>query len=225
VINERRNRLHEVVRLSGINISVGSEEKPLTIKVASIPNARLQVYFLDNDDYFKRRAVLANAKSRKFFDDNADRTVFFCKGALETVKKLGWSPDIVHCHGWMTALIPLYLKTHYAEDPIFVNSKSVYTMYNHQVDFPMPDNFADMASYGSEGELLKPYDTGSYRGFVQGALKTADRVARGHQQADAGVEEYIKSEGIDVPYDKPEPNVEAYVDFYDQIYQDLLKTD
>lgn len=222
VINERRNRLHEVVRLSGINISIGNEEKPLTIKVASIPNARLQVYFLDNEDYFKRRAVLANAKSRKFFEDNYERSIFFCKGALETVKKLGWSPDIVHCHGWMTSLIPMYLKTHYAEDPIFVNAKSVYTMYNHQVDFPMPDDFADKASYGSEGDLLNNYATGNYRGFVQGVLKAADKVARGHEQADDGIEAFIKSEGIEVPYDKSSSNVDDYVSFYDDIYKALL---
>ena len=108
LINERKNRLHEVVRLSGINIAVGEEEKPLVIKVASIPNAKLQVYFIDNEDYFHRKSVFFD-KNDNFYKDNDERAIFFCKGVLETVKKLGWAPDIVHCNDWMTSLIPLYI--------------------------------------------------------------------------------------------------------------------
>ncbi len=133
IINERKNRLHEVVRLSGINISIGEEEKPLIIKVASIPAAKLQVYFLDNEDYFQRKTVFTDKKG-VFYDDNDERSIFFCKGALETVKKLGWAPDIVHCTDWMTALVPLYLKTTYKNDPIFKNTKSVFSVYNNTFD-------------------------------------------------------------------------------------------
>src|SRR4051794_7087976 len=111
-VNERRHRLHEVVRLSGINVSVDNDDYPLQIKVASLPNARLQVYFLDNEDLFKRKYIFHD-ENEKWYDDNGLRTVFFCKGALETVKKFGWPPDIIHCSGWMTSLIPLYLKTVY----------------------------------------------------------------------------------------------------------------
>jgi starch synthase len=114
VINERRNRLHEVVRLSGINISIDDKDNPLMIKVASIPEARMQVYFLDNEDYFHRKFIYTDEKN-KFFDDNDERVIFFCKGVLETVKKLGWAPDIIHCQGWMTSLIPVYLKTIYKD--------------------------------------------------------------------------------------------------------------
>ena len=117
-INERRHRLHEVVRLSGINVIINDEDYPLVIKVASLPGARLQVYFLDNEDFFKRKMVFHD-EDNKFFDDNSDRMIFFCKGALETVKKLGWAPDVVHCHGWMTALVPTYIKTIYKNDPTF----------------------------------------------------------------------------------------------------------
>jgi starch synthase len=127
VINERRHRLHEVVRLSGINVSVDDDDFPLQIKVASLPNARLQVYFLDNEDLFKRKFVFHD-EQEKWFDDNNLRTVFFCKGALETVKKFGWPPDIVHCSGWMTGLIPLYLKTVYKKEPVFAHSKIIYTV-------------------------------------------------------------------------------------------------
>src|SRR6188768_1922101 len=130
IINERKNRLHEVVRLSGINITVGDEEKPLIIKVASIPNAKLQVYFIDNDDYFHRKSVFVD-KENNFYDDNDERAIFFCKGVLETVKKLGWAPDIVHCNDWMTSLIPLYMKTRYKKDPIYKDAKSVFTIHTN----------------------------------------------------------------------------------------------
>ena len=122
VINERRHRLHEVVRLSGINVSVDNDDYPLQIKVASLPNARLQVYFLENEDFFKRKFIYHD-ENEKWFDDNDLRTIFFCKGALETVKKFGWPPDIIHCSGWMTSLIPMYLQTAYKKEPVFGNSK------------------------------------------------------------------------------------------------------
>src|SRR5215210_1724691 len=126
-VNERRHRLHEVVRLSGINVSVDNDDYPLQIKVASLPNARLQVYFLDNEDFFKRKFVF-NDEEEKWYDDNDLRTIFFCKGALETVKKFGWPPDIIHCSGWMTGLIPLYLKTVYKKEPVFAHSRVIYTI-------------------------------------------------------------------------------------------------
>ena len=127
IINERRHRLHEVVRLSGINVSVDNEDMPLQIKVASLPSARLQVYFLENEDLFKRKFIF-NDEQDKWYDDNGLRTIFYCKGALETVKKFGWPPDIIHCSGWMTGLIPAYLKTVYKKEPVFAHSKIVYTI-------------------------------------------------------------------------------------------------
>ena len=112
-----KKRLHEVVRLSGMNIIIDDEDIPLVIKVASLPGARIQVYFLDNDEFFKRKQVFED-DDEKPFDDNAERMVFFCKGVLETVKKFGWAPDIIHCHGWMTSLVPMFIKTTYALDPV-----------------------------------------------------------------------------------------------------------
>ncbi|QQR99153.1 MAG: glycogen/starch synthase [Sphingobacteriales bacterium] len=131
VVNERRNRLHEVVRLSGINIIIDDLDYPLIIKVASLPGTRIQVYFLDNEEFFKRKAVFRD-EDEKFFDDNGERMIFFCKSLIETVRKFGWTPNIIHCHGWFTSLIPLYLKTHYAKDPIFANSKIVYSLYEQE---------------------------------------------------------------------------------------------
>ena len=140
VINERRNRLHEVVRLSGINIIIDDEDHPLIIKVASLPGARIQVYFLDNEDFFKRKQVFRDDKD-VFYEDNIDRMVFFSKGVLETVKKFGWSPDIIHLHGWMTSLIPMYMKTVYAKDPVFDHTKTVFSIYEEEFTEKLKDSF------------------------------------------------------------------------------------
>ncbi|MGB0427488.1 MAG: glycogen/starch synthase, partial [Flavobacteriales bacterium] len=130
IINERRHQLHEVIRLSGINLIINNLDQPLIIKVASIPQARLQVYFIDNEDYFKRKFTTEDAKG-KAFEDNDERMIFFCRGVLETVKKLGWAPDVIHCSGWMSALLPLYLKRYHKDDPLYQNTKVVYADYNN----------------------------------------------------------------------------------------------
>lgn len=178
LINERKNRLHEVVRLSGINISVGDEEKPLVIKVASIPNARLQVYFIDNEDYFHRRSVFFD-NDNKFHIDNDERAIFFCKGVIETVRKLGWSPDIVHCNDWMTSLIPMYLKTTYRNDPIFKETKTIFSVYNtsfeHKFDKSM---FEKIKMIDVDDVALKPLLSADYEGFVKLGIEYADLTLR-----------------------------------------------
>lgn len=177
LINERKNRLHEVVRLSGINIPVGDEDKPLVIKVASIPNAKLQVYFIDNDDYFHRKSVFVD-KENKFYDDNDERAIFFCKGVLETVKKLGWAPDIVHCNDWMTSLIPMYLKTTYKKDPLFKNAKIVFTIhsdgfFSHKFDKKLLNK---VKMIDIEDSMLGPLQTADYGGFIRIGATYADAV-------------------------------------------------
>lgn len=134
-INERKNQLHEVIRLSGMNIIINDMDRPLVIKVASISAARMQVYFIDNEDYFHRKQVYCS-EDGKFFEDNGERAIFFARGVLETVKKLRWAPDIIHCHGWISHILPLYLKKVYIDDPIFSNSKIVTSIYG---DTPMED--------------------------------------------------------------------------------------
>lgn len=174
LINERKNRLHEVVRLSGISIAVGEEEKPLVIKVASIPNAKLQVYFVDNEDYFHRKSVFFD-KNNKFFPDNDERAIFFCKGVIETVKKLGWAPDVVHCNDWMTSLIPLYLKTTYRKDPIFKNAKSVFSIYNnyfsHKFDGDLVEKVKMLDIDDDMLDLLRSVDC---EGFLRLGIEYAD---------------------------------------------------
>jgi starch synthase len=178
IINERKNRLHEVVRLSGINIAVGEDEKPLIIKVASIPNAKLQVYFIDNEDYFHRKSVLVD-KNDKFHADNDERAIFFCKGVLETVKKLGWAPDIVHCNDWMTGLIPMYLKTTYKKDPIFKDAKSVFTIYNNEFDFKFQGDIIEKAKMlDIDDDMLACLKTADFGGFIKVGMEYADAVVK-----------------------------------------------
>lgn len=128
VINERRHRLHEVVRLSGMNITVNDDDYPLIIKVASLPGTRLQVYFLDNDEFFKRKGVFAD-ENKVFYEDNMDRMTFFAKGVIETVKKFGWSPDVAHVFGWMSSLLPAYVKTVCKTDPIWRHTRCIYSAF------------------------------------------------------------------------------------------------
>src|ERR1044071_10336188 len=155
VINERRHRLHEVVRLSGINVSVDNDDYPLQIKVASLPNARLQVYFLDNEDFFRRKYVFQN-ENENWYEDNDLRTIFFSKGALETVKKFGWPPDIIHCSGWMTGLIPMYLKKAYKRDPVFSHSKVIYSVGSTSFKEKLGADFAKLINVNN---AIKEKDT------------------------------------------------------------------
>ncbi len=178
LINERKNRLHEVVRLSGINIAVGEEEKPLVIKVASIPNAKLQVYFIDNEDYFHRKSVFVD-KENNFYEDNDERAIFFCKGVLETVKKLGWSPDIVHCNDWMTSLIPMYLKTTYKNDPIFKDTKSVFTVYDSAFTHKFNGDFLDnVKMIDIEDSMLNNIRSADFEGIIKIGFEYADQVIK-----------------------------------------------
>jgi starch synthase len=224
LINERRNRLHEVVRLSGINISVGEEEKPLIIKVASIPNAKLQVYFIDNEDYFQRKSVFVD-KSNKFFEDNDERAVFFCKGVMETVKKLGWSPDIVHCNDWMTSLVPLYLKTRYKQDPVFKNAKSVFTVYNNPFSHKFDgDLVSKVKMLDIEDTMLHNLKTKDYEGFIKIGMEYADAVVRTEESYSAEVGKLFKEiEGQNkktvntFPLEMEEGVENKYFEFYNEL--------
>lgn len=174
LINDRKNRLHEVVRLSGSSIFVGEEDKPVLIKVASIPSAKLQVYFIDNEDLFKRKALFHD-KEGNFFKDNDDRIVFFCRGVLETVRKLDWSPDVVHCHGWITSLIPLYLKTAYRQEPVFQNARVVYTAYEDPAEQMFNADFKKKITMpGISSSALKNLAEPSVQNLVLTAMRHAD---------------------------------------------------
>ncbi|MCB0563778.1 MAG: glycogen/starch synthase [Phaeodactylibacter sp.] len=217
-INERRHRLHEVVRLSGMNIIVDDDDFPLIIKVASLPEARMQVYFLDNEDFFKRKRVFTDDQGEPF-DDNPDRMVFFCKGVIETVKKFGWPPDIIHCHGWMTSLIPLYLKTAYKNEPLFQNSKVVYSVYDNALDKSFSDKFIAKASINNLNEEdLKAYQNGSGITLHKGAISYADALVIGSEKVGEAVSKVLS--GLDKPvmgYLSDEENLDAYLEFYNSL--------
>ncbi|MBS1951874.1 MAG: hypothetical protein OJF59_001472 [Cytophagales bacterium] len=217
LINERKNRLHEVVRLSGINIAVGEEEKPLIIKVASIPNAKLQVYFIDNEDYFHRKSMFHD-KENRFFEDNDERAIFFCKGVIETVRKLGWGPDIVHCNDWITSFIPLYLKTTYKNDPLFKNSKTVFTIYNNSFSHKFKGDLMDkVRMLDIEDNMMGHLKTGDYEGFIKLGAQWSDVVnVAGDGKKLEGLVKKIKEKKV-ASIEKNEDYTEEFYNLYTEL--------
>lgn len=175
-INERRNQLHEVIRLSGMNLIIDDNDHPLIIKVASISAARMQVYFIDNDEYFKRKNTVID-ESGEFYDDNDERSMFFCRGVLETVKKLGWQPDVIHCHGWMTSLMALYIKKLYNKDPHFADTKVVYSIYNEGFNKNWDPRFAEKLKFdGFDSEIVDQLQDSSFENITRVITKYADGI-------------------------------------------------
>lgn len=221
LINERKNRLHEVVRLSGINIAVGEEEKPLIIKVASVPSAKLQVYFIDNEDYFHRKSVFFD-KENRFHEDNDERAIFFCKGVIETVKKLGWSPDIVHCNDWMTSLIPMYLKTTYKNDPMFKDTKTVFTVYNSFFAHKFDENLLDKVKMiDIEDEMLAHLKSADYEGFIKIGVEYADAIIKAEEDFSESLNVLLEKLDTDKKINFIEPN-ENFSDSYYNLYNELF---
>lgn len=220
-INERRHQLHEVIRLSGMNLVVNDFDHPLIIKVASIQPARMQVYFIDNEEYFQRKAVFEN-RDGESFEDNDERSIFFVKGVLETVKKLGWSPDIIHCHGWMTGMLPLYLKTAYKDDPIFSDTQVVYSVYDQNPAGTLSKDLQKKVAFdGIDPALIEVLKDSDYNNIHQLAVTEADGVIMGSEQVDGSLETYIK--GLEKPvlgFQNEDDYIQAYSDFYDRIMEE-----
>lgn len=172
-INERRHQLHEVIRLSGMNIVINDYDHPLIIKVASVPSAKMQVYFTENDEFFRRKHTLTDEKGA-FFDDNDERSIFFSRSVLETVKKLGWQPDIIYCVGWMGMMVPLYLKEFYAKDPHFNNTKVVLSLSNSPFNESFGKEFSKKLKYdGFSDEIIRQIGDGSFREVFSAAIESA----------------------------------------------------
>ena len=221
-INERRNRLHEVIRLSGMNIIINDNDNPLIITVASIPSARMQVYFLDNEEYFQRKHVFAD-NGNKFYEDNDERTIFFCKGALETVKKLGWSPEIVHCHGWMSALVPAYLKTIYKDDPTFKNSKVVYSVYDDHFQNSLNSDFAKKAIMnGMNAEHTQMYSEATNTALNLGAISYSDAVVYASENINEEVLKFVKKGNKPTLEFNSTSDYENYYNLYEEIVSEEL---
>ncbi len=222
IINERRHRLHEVVRLSGINVIINDEDYPLVIKVASLPGARLQVYFLDNEDFFKRKLVFHD-ENNKFFDDNSDRMIFFCKGALETVRKFGWPPDIIHCFGWMTSLIPMYLKTTYKDDPVFANAKIIYSVTKNEFEEKLKSDFATKLAISDEitKKDVDLFKNGDNTSLHIGGLQYADALMVGESLDEKVNTQLKKAKGKQV-FKLKENNEETLISSFAQFYNNLM---
>jgi starch synthase len=222
-INERRNQLHEVIRLSGINIIIDDTDHPLIIKVASIQSARMQVYFIDNEEYFQRKHTLTDEQNAHFAD-NDERSIFFCRGVIETVKKLGWAPDIVHCHGWFTSSLPVLIKKAFKEDPLFAETKVVYSVYDDHFDSQLDKRFSSKLVMDgiSEGDVKKVKEA-TFCNLTKMAFEHSDGIIKGSETLHPEVEKALKAAGKPIlNFQDPESYIDSYSKFYDLMLQEEL---
>lgn len=219
-INERRGQLHEVIRLSRMMLIINETDHPLIIKVASIPATRIQVYFIDNDDYFTKRLMEADENGAEY-SDNGERAIFFARGVLETVKKLRWTPDIIHCQGWMSSIIPLYIKTAYHDEPSFANTKVVTSLFSNELKNSLGENFKECIEFrDANAELLSKYnDNFDFAELGKLAIDYSDGVVAACDNANAGLLKYATDKGMPVMNYPGEENIaDAYDQFYDLIF-------
>lgn len=216
IINERRHQLHEVIRLSGMNLIINDMDMPLIIKVASIPKERMQVYFIDNDDYFKRKAIY-NDEEGDLFADNDERCIFFARGVVETVKKLNWMPDIIHVNGWMASLLPLYIKTYYADEALFKNCKIVTSLYNtNKFSGKLNSALVDKLLFDNIDEnKLTSIKTPSYSNLLKIAIENSDAIIIATDKLPKPIETYLETIDKPVMDYLSQMNLEnAYINFY-----------
>ncbi len=214
-INERRNQLHEVIRLSGMNLIIDDNDHQLIIKVASIPSARVQIYFIDNEEYFQRKFILTDAEGN-YFGDNDERAVFFARGVLETVRKLRWSPDIVHCHGWFSGFTAMYLKSVFADDPLFADLKVVLSIYNESfpgaLDANLPAKLQEEGVTKKETEILENPD---YFNLLKFYGNYADGIVFAEEGIEPAIAEYFRATGLPVlEAADAEDHAARYAEFY-----------
>lgn len=217
-INERRGQLHEVIRLSGMNIIIDDTDHPLIIKVASIAQTRIQVYFIDNEDYFTKRLMTQNAEGADYAD-NGERAIFFARGVLETVKKLRWVPDVIHVQGWMGAVVPLYIKTAYRDEPSFSNTKVVTSLFPDMMKGDMGDNMKRCLEFrDANADVLKGYkDVFDEKEFAKLAIDFSDGVVAAHPDTNPELLKYAEEKGIATLGYPGEDYAGAYEDFYEKL--------
>lgn len=225
-INERRNQLHEVIRLSGMNLIIDDTDHPLIIKVASIQSARLQVYFIDNEDYFQRKAIFTD-KSGEFFSDNDERAIFYARGVIETVKKLGWSPDIIHVHGWFSSMVPFFIKTAFKNNPLFSDTKIVCSIYDD--DFKKSFNKESIKKLKHEGVTdkdIKQYKSLDFVGMMKAAIDFSDGIIQGSEKINPEILAYAKKSNKPMlAYQPKDKYINAYSVFYDELVDELINED
>lgn len=221
-INERRNQLHEVIRLSGLNIAIDDTDHPLIIKVATLQPSRMQVYFIDNDDYFLRHTG-EGLETDIMPDNNDERCIFFTRGVIETVKKLRWEPAVIHCSGWISALAPMFIKRNYADDPTFAGSKIVYSLYGGGFEGTLDSRFAEklrMEGFTDDDIASLLGGDVDFAKINRLAIDYADAIAQSTADVDPALIEYAKASGK--PF-LPYPGDEDYADAYDNFYKELIK--
>ena len=218
-INERRNQLHEVIRLSGMNLIINETDHPLIIRVASIQKARMQIYFIDNDDFFTKKKYTVYDNNGKFCEDNDYRIVFFNRGVIETLKKQSWSPDIIHCNGWMSALMPLFIKRAYKDNPLFNESKVVYSIYNDSFNETLREGFEKKVKLpGISAKDLKQLKEPNYVNLTKSAIDLSDGIIIGSETIHPEIAEYLKSCNKPIlGYQSMENYADTYNDFYDTL--------
>lgn len=220
-INEYRNQLHEVQRLSGMNLIINDNDHQLIIKVASIPSARVQIYFIDNDDCFSRKAVMVDDEGKPF-EDNDERAIFFARGVLETVKKLGWVPTIVHCHGWFTSVVPIYLREVFADDPIFKDVKIVVSIYDDAFEGELSgDMHTKIENEGAEAKNLENIAVPSYQNLMKLVIDYVDGVIVETPTLDEQIAGHLAASGKPV-LEYQDKTTTDYLDNYQKFYDELL---
>jgi starch synthase len=213
-INERRHQLHEVIRLSGMNLVVNDMDMPLIIKVASIPKERIQVYFIDNDEYFKRKATFSDEEG-VLYPDNDERAIFFAKGVVETVKKLNWVPDVIHVHGWMEALLPVYLKHYYKDEGIFAETKIISSVYEQGFEGELDTNLLDKILFDNiDKEAVALIEKPSYENIMKLSVLHSDAVVIGSEKLSPTLTKYIESSNKPfLPFASKDTIKEVYTSF------------
>jgi starch synthase len=221
-IKERKHRLHEVIRLSGINIPVGNDDNPLIIKVASLPSAKMQIYFLDNEDFFNKRECFHDEKGN-FYADNDERLIFFNKGVIEIILKLGWVPDIVHCHGWMSSLVPMYARTVHKNESVFKNTKFIYTVNESDFEGSLGKDFVSKAIIsGQPEESFKYLSDPKCNDLYMTGVTFADGISIGSPNIDSEIQALIASSDKPVlPYQQY--GTENFVENHYEFYQSLAE--
>ena len=225
VVNERRHQLHEVIRLSRMNLIVDDFDHQLIIKVASIQQARMQVYFIDNEDYFPKKRHFHD-ENGKFFENNDERMIFFCKGVIETVRKLGWAPDVIHCHGWISALVPLYIKKLYKEDPLFRNSKVVYSVYNTGFNGELNHDIGEKLLFESSlnSEDIAGLKNPDFIALNKFAIDYSDAIIKVSDNIDKRISRHIDASQKPVmehPGGEEGVYASSYSDFYDELHEEV----
>ena len=220
-INERRGQLHEVIRLSGMNLIIDDTDHPLIIKVASIPTTRQQIYFIDNDDYFNNRQMGTDENGNEYVD-NGERAIFFARGVLETVKKLRWQPDVIVCQGWMSAVVPLYIKTAYAEEPSFANSKVIISLHANELKGSLGENFKQCVEFrDAKAELLDGYNSNfDFVELGKMAIDYSDGVIQSDETINAKLMDYAKEKDKKILAYPGENFEEAYKNFINEVCPD-----